>query len=111
MLCASAPATKSRLFLNRLTQLFVFNVYDIDAERYLNLLEKKSFCKELGLEEVPLLGTQVQNPGTDYLLMAEGDSVLKDDVEREGLVFRDVLDDSVSFKVISNQFLLEGGRD
>ena len=43
------------------------------------------------------------------LRSAEGKSVLNDKVEREGLVIRS-MDRTISFKVISNKFLL-GSKD
>lgn len=91
-------------------QFFVFSIYDIEIGKYVTKLEKTGVCTQLGLDEVPKIGATYFPEGTDYLGIAEGDSVLKKDVEREGLVFRSMLDDSLSFKAISNKFLLKEGR-
>lgn len=63
---------------------------------------------ELGLETVPLLSLMDYTYGKtmdDILADAEGPSQLNPDVEREGVVWR-ALDGSVSFKAISNKYLL-----
>ena len=87
--------------------LFIFNVYDIDNQKYLPLDEKLDVVKILGLQMVPLLPELTINLfEPDYLEMAEGESLLYP-TEREGVVFRDAEDDSFSFKAISNKFLLK----
>jgi hypothetical protein len=73
---------------------------------------------DLELLSVPVLETAFDfpaEPGTALptvsalLRSAEGKSVLNDKVEREGLVIRS-MDRTISFKAISNKFLL-GEKD
>ena len=50
------------------------------------------------------------NIKTALLKYVEGKSSLDGKTIREGSVFRSLRDSSVSFKVVSNQFLLRGGE-
>lgn len=100
---------------------FVFNVFDITEQRYLNLKGMQKFCVDYGLQTVPILIPQ--NPFWQdetigsLLQLAEGkyDNTSN---EREGIVIRpieetysSVLNGRLSFKAISNKFLLKGGED
>lgn len=92
---------------------FVFDVYDIDQGRYLSPSERKEFLQGTALKHVPILNEAESfknHVGTihNVLAWAEGKSVLNDKTEREGLVFKRC-DGFVSFKAISNVFLLKSG--
>ncbi|MBC9935059.1 RNA ligase (ATP) [Chitinophaga qingshengii] len=87
-----------------------FNVFDIDAYAYLPLDAFREMITQLELEHVPILDTAFMLPDTidELLLAAEGASALSPagrPVEREGIVIRSI-DRSISFKAISNKFLL-----
>jgi len=59
---------------------------------------------------VPLIvGSQKRWPESvvDWVKLADGPSQLNSNTKREGLVVRSSEDDSISFKVISNEFLLK----
>ena len=89
---------------------YVYNVYDIDKQRYLCPQERQEFVKRNNLKHVPVLFNNVSvfEQTTDTLLiMAEGKSVLNNTTEREGIVFKH--NGEVSFKAISNKFLLKFG--
>lgn len=93
-------------------KVLVFNVWDIKKQTYLTLKEKKEFVKNLNMELVSIVeeNLDVYSMSIDQILtMAEGKSDLNSKVEREGLVFRSQTDEFVSFKAISNKFLLNGG--
>jgi RNA ligase (TIGR02306 family) len=98
------------------TVLF-YNIYFIDEMEYATFSEFKSILEDLSLESVPVLSFPFQFPLDEniqfttaaLLKHAEGKSVLNDKVEREGLVIRS-LDRTISFKSISNKFLL-GSKD
>jgi RNA ligase (TIGR02306 family) len=86
---------------------FVFDVYDANKFEYLGSEKRRALVDKLGLKHVPILAVKF-NPDVDTLLkMAEGKSVLNTNAEREGLVFKDITGE-VSFKAISNKFLLKG---
>jgi len=85
-----------------------FNLFDIDLQVYHSLPVFKETMKELGLETVPVLNTNFKLPDTidELLKMADGKSELNPNFDREGIVIRS-LDRKISFKVISNKFLLK----
>lgn len=89
---------------------YVYNVYDINEQRYLCPHERQDFVKRHNLKHVPILFDNVslfeQTTGT-ILGMTEGKSVLNNTTEREGIVFKH--NGKVSFKAISNKFLLKHG--
>lgn len=88
-------------------QLHVFDVYDIDQGRYLTSPERMALLDGAGLLHCPVLGTQTLAGASvaSLLASAEAKSALKAGTEREGLVFK-CLSADISFKAISNKFLL-----
>lgn len=84
-----------------------FNLFDIDLQVYHSLSVFKETMKTLGLETVPVLRTNFKLPDTidELLKIADGKSELNPNFDREGIVVRS-LDRTISFKVISNKFLL-----
>lgn len=91
--------------------LFVFSIWDIEKQRYLRDDEKGLVCVALGLQQVPYIGPVKVLPGQgackSFLQYAEMNSYIGSRPEAEGIVIRDILDDSFSFKAISNRWLLE----
>lgn len=87
-------------------RLYVFSIYDIDSRQYLSRVEMSNIALQFGLDLVPTLkvGKNDILTAAEFLKYAEGRSVLHD-VEREGVVVRS-LDSSISFKAISNKWLL-----
>jgi RNA ligase (TIGR02306 family) len=85
-----------------------FNVFDIDEGDYLPLEKFKFIINHLGLETVPILDEDFTLPeSVDELLnYADSKSVLNPQFDREGVVIRST-DRSISFKVISNTFLIK----
>jgi len=85
----------------------VFNGFDIDKYDYLSLSELLDITKVLEVKTVPILDLSFTLPETidELLLTAEGKSMLNIKTEREGLVIRSH-DRKISFKAISNKFLL-----
>jgi RNA ligase (TIGR02306 family) len=88
----------------------LFDVWDIDAQQYLNSYDRELLCRDLGVLHCPILSQGVSLDSSitvDQLLArAEGGSNLNPARTREGLVYKCINDPSVSFKAISNQFLL-----
>lgn len=94
---------------------YVFNIRNLNENRYLNLDEFEEAILKLDLKSAPKLG-QIKLRDYDMksiLKLAEGKSVLNPNTEREGLVFRPFIEQNVnrigrlSFKAISNKFLLK----
>ncbi len=84
-----------------------FNLFDIDGFKYYPIQDMISTLNELGLEHVPILDMDFKLPKSidELLEIADGVSVLNDRTIREGLVIRSH-DRKISFKAISNKFLL-----
>jgi len=85
-----------------------FNVFDIESSEYLSLHQFKFITNTLGLETVPVLNEDFTLPKEvdELLSYAENKSVLNPQFDREGVVIRST-DRTVSFKCISNKFLLK----
>jgi RNA ligase (TIGR02306 family) len=84
-----------------------FNAFDIDKHERLGLPEFLKLMNDLELSTVPLMEVFVlPNSVEELLKTAEGKSHLNHNTEREGLVIRSK-DMTISFKAISNKFLLK----
>jgi RNA ligase (TIGR02306 family) len=84
-----------------------FNAFNIDTQEYLGLHDFKDLMFDMGLNTVPILSEDFILPENinEMIIFADGKSVLNDSFDREGVVVRS-LDRSISFKAISNKFLL-----
>ena len=99
---------------NRLKQnaysIRVFNVWDIDKQCYMNYSSVTSMCDSLGIDQVPLIFKGIYDPlrlNLDHFLeLADLQEYTKGN-PAEGIVVK--TDDDglrISFKVISNKYLL-----
>jgi RNA ligase (TIGR02306 family) len=93
--------------------LYVFNIFDIDAKRYVSFDDLRDMCNMLHLSVVPFVAEMhLSDLSTKAELLAYAESKSKlADVEREGVVFYQ-FDLSTpysrrSFKAISNRWLLK----
>ena len=84
-----------------------FNAFDIDKQVRLGINEFLVLLDDMELSSVPILDVAMLLPETftGMLELAEGKSRLNNNTEREGVVVRS-LDNTISFKAISNKFLL-----
>ena len=97
--------------------VFFYNIYLINEMEYMGFYDFRQTLMDLELLSVPVLSLPFQFPAdkdgqfsvSALLKEAEGKSILNSEVEREGLVIRS-MDRTISFKAISNKFLL-GSRD
>ena len=89
-------------------ELYVFDVFDIDAQTYLDSSSRYDFVETLNLEQIPILFHYREAPETleEILKLAEGPS-LNPKANREGLVFKSLRNPNHSFKAISNSWLLK----
>lgn len=88
--------------------VYFFNAFDINNQQYYTQKEMENLIQSLNLKTVPILDRNYTLPETveDLLQYADSKSELNKDFGREGVVVRS-LDRSISFKVISNNFLLK----
>jgi len=89
-------------------RVLFFSAFNIDKYEYFNHSEFMDILSKLGLESVPVLDLNFKIPDTmDKLIeCSNGKSVLNKNTRREGVVMKS-FDGSISFKVISNEFLLK----
>lgn len=87
-----------------------FTGFNIDKYQRIPFIEMTVMLMEMGLQYVPILnqefGFLLPDTVEGMLNYAEGKSALNDKKEREGVVVRS-MDGTISFKAISNKFLLE----
>lgn len=90
-------------------EFYIYDVYDIDAQKYLLPSERQEFCIRYDLKHVPLacgpLGTTLPADVAAAIADADGPSGVKGKY-REGFVYKSMTRD-FSFKVISNSYLLK----
>jgi len=83
----------------------IFDVFDIDRQQYRRPLERQAIANKLDAY-IPLVHCGPVLATYDELLaMADGPSDLNPNHLREGLVFKRLSDDRLSFKVVSNKYL------
>ena len=91
-------------------ELYIFNVVEIDTQRYLSVDEMELFCDKNNLKMVPVLDKDIvlSDSVIDWVELAKGKSKLNPNIMREGIVVRNN-DDGLrfSFKVINPNFLLK----
>ncbi len=85
-----------------------FNLFDIDSQEYQSLDHLGRALGIMGLKMVPIVDEFFNLPETmeELLKYAEDKSILNSNFDREGVVIRSN-DRTISFKVISNKFLLK----
>jgi RNA ligase (TIGR02306 family) len=90
--------------------LYVFSMYDAKLGKYLSPFERVEICDKLKLQHVPIIGvkklSEVGRSTDEVLNFADGPSLLNPQTIREGVVFKEV-NDQTHFKAISNKFLLK----
>lgn len=104
------PGIEDNIYSLTVKKFYLYDIYDIDAGRYLNPQERAVMAKQLGVEQVPVIDLEFvlsKDVTMDALLtMADGQSILKNGQLREGLVFKSN-QKALSFKVVSNKYLLK----
>lgn len=93
-------------------QFYVFDIYDIGLKEYFSPQARRKFCEEFEINHVPVYGEywQITETVPEMLKRAEMKSTLNDKQEQEGVVYKCNQDPAISFKCISNKFLLKGGN-
>lgn len=90
-------------------KFYLFDIFDIDRQVYISAKERHELCFQMVLTHVPVM--TVRSLGKDItvaslLKLAEGPSFLNLTVEKEGYVYKNANNPNMSFKTISNAFLL-----
>jgi len=102
------PGVQGNIYKLSKHNFFVYDVYCIDTAEFLKPDVRQELIKQINLSHVPIVAMDKDlGIGTvdELLLWAEGKSALNDKQDREGLVFK-ACDGDMSFKVVSNKYLL-----
>ncbi|MDR1140990.1 MAG: hypothetical protein LBL62_04800 [Planctomycetaceae bacterium] len=104
----------NRLKLNNV-DFYVFDVFDIDEQTYIDAPERYAIAERLKLLHVPIIETEYllrfeETPIEQLIKSADGKSGLSDK-KREGVVYKQRSGEpwAASFKIVSNEYLLEHG--
>lgn len=92
-------------------EFYCFDMYDVKLGDYMKPNDRRATCEFMKIKHVPVIEKNwrlVENTAT-LLSIAEQKSELNAKTEREGIVFKNNNTHHVSFKAISNKFLLKGG--
>jgi len=90
-------------------KFYVFDMFNIETQKYFAPEFVRKFCYDNALDHVPVINPHMSlrwKSCADILKMADDTPSIKNPIS-EGLVFKSVHDASVSFKAISNKYLLE----
>ena len=94
-------------------EFFLFDVFSIESQEYLTPKELRLFCKKYlpkTLQYVPTINESIRlfenNTLEDLLKRVEGES-MNDGTISEGRVYSSVNNPEISFKVISNKYLIK----
>lgn len=93
-------------------EIRIFDVFDIDAQRYLNPDERYKVLKDLGLMHihVPIIHKEFSFEGIehdDLMKLANGKSILTPNKLREGLVYKCITNGDYHFKTVDPIYLLK----
>jgi RNA ligase (TIGR02306 family) len=88
-----------------------FDIWDIDNRQYLLPRERQDLCESLGIPHIKIIDKEfILDHTVDQLLeMAEGPGI-NPGVQREGLVLKANTSHGISFKAVSNSYLLATKR-
>lgn len=88
--------------------MYVFDIFDIQTQKYFASHVRQTMVEYFGLKHVPIIHEKIDLTVfslQDILEYADGPSLYAK--RREGLVFKSLDDPNVSWKAISNQWLLK----
>ena len=104
---------QGNIYALRGQDFYVYDIYNTIAGVYLSSEDRLRVCKTLGLNHTPVIEvawTIVDKSIEGILAEAEGKSQLNNKQEREGLVFKCVENPQISFKAISNKYLIKNNQ-
>lgn len=93
-------------------EFVVFQIFDIDKQKFVNAREVADICKRLNLTHVPVVGYMRLKDFATSLdsILSKAEGVGMRGTTREGFVFKSMREEEYAFKVISNRWLLEQGE-
>ena len=100
------PGIQGNIYKLPTVVLFVYKVTNVTTGKALNAVELEQFCSKHKLSMVPVIEWDVPLKKTldEMLTHCEGKSVVGDNPEREGLVWRNMLDQNIGCKCKSRSY-------
>lgn len=89
-------------------RVYVFNIFDIDTQEYLDALHVVDLCVDYGVLHVPFIEMKYGMKDNILEIVDGMPSIVKPDTLAEGVVYKS-RDNGINFKVISNKWLLKNG--
>ena len=89
-------------------RFYAFDVYSVLLGEYLNSTERHNLVQRLGLNHAPVIAiAELETADVEALILAAEGASLLNQSHREGLVFKCIDQPHISFKTISNKWLLK----
>lgn len=108
------PGVQGNHYALKEHRFYVFNIYDIQHQRYLDSEERRQVVGLInGLMHVPYLPPiRLSELGAyeEALKRADGPSLVNPEVKREGLVFKSRIMNGFTFKIVSDDYLIATGN-
>jgi len=104
------PGIQGNSYNQNIPTFRCFDIFDIETQQYYSTEQRLSLCMSLGIAHAPVFNNYLTTGVTtvyELLTCAEGKSQLNPKTEREGLVFKNINNPQLSFKAISNKWLLK----
>lgn len=102
------PGIQGNIYGLTHTDFCVFDIYSTVENKYIDGMTRRFLTKWIKLKHVPVLSSNFKLTSVDELLtIANGSSEVGSKPNREGLVFKAERSPMVSFKAISNEYLLK----
>lgn len=105
-----SPKIQGNIYKKEKAEFYLYDIFNIDNYSYFDANERCIFSSTHNILHVPIIEFEEELPSDNIdqiLSFADGNSVLKADVKREGVVFKCTSNSFISFKAISNAFLLK----
>jgi RNA ligase (TIGR02306 family) len=108
------PGQEGNVYLLAERQFLLYEVVDLDQGRKLLPSERRDLAEKMGIPHVPLLGVGLAfNAGQSMeqlVAASDAESLFVPGRRREGVVYKCEQDAEVSFKAISNDYLVNGAN-
>lgn len=89
-------------------RFYAFDVYSVLLGEYLNSTERHNLVQQLGLNHAPVIAiAELETADVEALILAADGASMLNQSPREGLVFKCIDQPHISFKTISNKWLLK----
>ena len=89
-------------------EVYVYDIFDIDTQKYLSATERQEICKQLQINHCPDLGNiKFDSDITIKQLLDMSDIPSMNNPIAEGIVYKSIENPEISFKVINNKFLIQ----